>query len=192
MSSPPDGPSDDARDPADDPDPPTGGSGGEVDHSIGPTDPTEPTSPTDREPAPFGADVDGRWWWWVAAAPVHFAVSLAVGALFFLVAVLGLFTGTAGGGGMGPGTMFSGAVGLLFVAVALVVVLPGIVIAVVLPVALYVDASAVGAAPDVDWEPEAALYGLVALVGLLVSGNLVGVVLATYYLYRRHETVGTP
>jgi len=189
MSTPPDGPSDDATEPDGDADLPTDSTGRKVDE---PTDPTgRETAPSGRETAPFDATVDDRWWWWIAAAPVHSVVSLAFGALFFLVVVLGRFIGTAGGG-MGPGAFLPGAVGLLFAAVLLLVIVPGFVIAVVLPVALYVDASAVAAAPDVDWEPEAVLYGLVALVGLLVSGNLVGVVLAAYYLYRRHETVGVP
>lgn len=145
-----------------------------------------------RGDPPFGAAVDDRWWWWIAAVPVHFVVSLGFGLLFFLVAAFGMLTGGMVGHGMDPGPMLPGAFGLLFAAALLLVVLPGLVLALALPLALYVDARAVAAAPDVDWEPDAALYGLLALAGLAVSGTLLGVVLALYYLYRRHDAVGVP
>lgn len=127
------------------------------------------------------ATVDSRWWYWIAAVPVYFAVSAVLGGLFFAAAVLGLWVDV--------GFALSG----LFVFALAVVVfgLPGLALSVLFPVAVYVDARAVREA-DVGWDPDPALYGIVALAGVVVTAFTVSVPLALYYLYRRHEAVGTP
>ena len=123
--------------------------------------------------------VDSRWWYWIAAVPVYFALTLAFGALLVPVFLLG-FAFDAGV-----------AVALFAVVGGVFVALPGLALAVLFPVAVYVDARAVSAA-DVGWNPDPALYGLVALAGVLVTAFTVSVPLALYYLYRRHGAVGVP
>lgn len=125
------------------------------------------------------ATVDSRWWYWIAAVPVYFVVSLILAALLFGVAVLGMFVDAAA------------PVLLLFALFVVLGVIPGLVLTVMFPLAVYVDAKAVAAA-DVDWHPDPVLYGLVALAGVLVTAFTVSIPLALYYLYQRHKYVGTP
>ncbi|MFB6123262.1 MAG: hypothetical protein ABEJ78_07365 [Haloferacaceae archaeon] len=124
------------------------------------------------------ATVDSGWWYWIAAVPVFFVLSAAFGVVFVGTAVLGLFVGDGGG------------VVLLFVLAGLFA-LVGLVLSVLFPLAVYVDAKAVSAA-TVDWDPDPVLYGLVALAGVLMTAFVVSVPLACYYLYRRHGAVGVP
>ena len=51
------------------------------------------------------------------------------------------------------------------------------------------DATAVAEAPG-SWAPDPALYGLLALAGLVAQP--LQVPLAVYYLYKRHGAVGVP
>ena len=86
------------------------------------------------------------------------------------------------------------AVGLSAVAVTALVVpilLLGMLLAVFFPVAIYLDAEAVADA-GVGWDPDPFLYGLLGAAGLFAGGAPVQPVLGLYYLYRRHEHVGTP
>lgn len=138
--------------------------------------------------------VDSRWWLVVAAAAAFWAVVYAVGVLFALVAVLGVFGG-AFFGSMGPGhgfpfPFFPGAFGL---AALLIVplVLVGFLVSLLLPVALYLDSEAVGRA-DVGWTPDPVLYAIAGVVGLFAQGLPIQPAVALYYLYRRHEHVGEP
>ena len=127
------------------------------------------------------ATVESRWWYWIAAVPVYFGLSLVVGTLLFVVFFLGLWVDV--------GVAFSGA--FAFVLVGLLFALPGLLLSVLFPVAVYVDARAVSEA-TVDWNPDPTLYGIVALGGVLATAFTVSVPMALYYLYRRHEAVGVP
>lgn len=134
------------------------------------------------------ASVDSKWWYWIAAVPVVALVGTVFGVLFGLLGFVGFLFGVG---------FDAGALSLVpFVAVALAVVLVALVggvLTLVFPVAMYVDARAINeAAADYEWRPDPALYGLVALAGALTTTFVVTVPLALYYLYRRHETVGTP
>jgi hypothetical protein len=134
------------------------------------------------------ASVDSKWWYWIAAVPVVALVGTGFGVLFGLLGVVGFLFGVG---------FDAGALSVVpFVAVALAVVLVALVggvLTLVFPVAMYVDARAITeAATDYEWRPDPALYGLVALVGAVTTTFVVTVPLALYYLYRRHESVGTP
>ena len=83
-----------------------------------------------------------------------------------------------------------GGFGLLFVTV-LVLVLAGLVLTIVFPVATYIDARAVAAA-DTSWTPDPLVWGLAALATVVLSAFTLSFVLALYYLYKRHVAVGTP
>lgn len=121
-----------------------------------------------------------RWWYGVAALPLYIAVATPTLAL--------LWTGGSAFDTMGLGVyawLLAASLGFVFVA------LPGIVLVTLFPVSLYLDADQVAADPTVDWEPDAALYGILALVGL-VAGGVGAVLLGLLYLHRRHRAVGRP
>ncbi|WP_254536406.1 hypothetical protein [Halomarina litorea] len=141
------------------------------------------------------APVESRWWLAIAAAAVFWVLAYVVGALLFLTAFAGFLGGVAGWplghfGGPGPAGFFP--VGFGFV---LLVVIPlallGLALGLLLPVALYLDAEAVGRA-NVGWDPDPVLYAIVGVVGLFAQGVPVQPAVALYYLYRRHQHVGTP
>lgn len=137
--------------------------------------------PQDARAATDAPRVASRWWYWIAAVPIYAVVT------FLLFGLLFLFVAGAGMGGPGMTPMPVGP-GVVFPLVVLFVI-PGIVLAVMLPVAFYFDATAV-AESAVDWDPDPVLYALVGVVGIFV--NVVGPVAALYYLYRRHQHVGAP
>jgi hypothetical protein len=86
------------------------------------------------------------------------------------------------------------ALGLSVAGVALLVVplvLLGLLLALLFPFAIYADAAAVADA-DVGWDPDPFLYGLLGAVGLFAGGAPVQPAVGLYYLYRRHQHVGTP
>lgn len=140
--------------------------------------------------------VDSRWWLVVAAAAAFWAVAYVLGALFALIAFLGVFGG-AFFGSMGPGhgfplplPFFPGGFGLAALLI-LPLALLGLLVSLLLPVALYLDAEAVGRA-DVGWTPDPVLYAIAGVVGLFAQGLPIQPAVALYYLYRRHEHVGEP
>jgi hypothetical protein len=180
-------------------DPPTGGSAGGQDGDNdsdgvgggvgGRGGPPETTSESVRRTLDRHlpeAGVDSRWWYGVAAVPLYFLVTLVggvVGAMLFLFAGL---LDVAGFGGLASFSAF-----VLVAGIAALFGLVGVGVAVVFPVALYVDARAIERL-DGEWTPDPVLWGAVAVVGVVVTNFVVSVPLALYYLYRRHETVGTP
>lgn len=172
----------------------------DADSDLDPTSPPTPATTGDATPAgdPERADrereardrrrevVESRRWYWIAAVPVYFV--LATGVSLFALALIGIAVGldlVGAGGFAGPGLVTLLAFGAaVFAAI-------GVVLAVAFPIAVYLDARAVGET-GYEWDPDAALYGLVAVVGVIATNFLVSVPLALYYLYRRHEAVGTP
>lgn len=125
------------------------------------------------------AGVDSRWWYWIAAVPVYALLSMLFGFLLVFVFILAGVADTAGLG------LVAFALFVVFVAV------PGLVLTILFPIATYVDAKAVAEA-DLAWDPDPALFGVLALASVLVSAFTASVLLALYYLYRRHQHVGTP
>ena len=143
-------------------------------------------------PSPAADRVESRWWIVVAAAAAFWAFAFVVGLFVFLFVLTGTLGGVAAGapGDVLPGIFFPVGFGL----VALVVVpiaLLGLALGLLLPVALYLDAEAVGRA-EVEWTPDPILYALVGTVGLFAQGTPVQPAVALYYLYQRHRHVGTP
>lgn len=121
-----------------------------------------------------------RWWYGVAALPLYIAVAAP------LLAMLWVGGSTFDASGLGVyAWLLAASLGFVFVAI------PGIVLVTLFPVALYLDAGQVAADPAVDWEPDAALHGILALVGL-VAGGVGAVLLGLLYLHRRHRAVGRP
>lgn len=150
------------------------------------TSPGEPTeaSLTTAPPA------DGsRWWYWIVAYPIYslLAIPLAIFALI-LFAPLGAATTPTGDPQLVGPVMF--AVVALIIGMGAIYALLGLVLTLMLPVALYVDASEISES-TVAWSPDPILYGLVGLLNFLAA-PIVGIIVAAYYLYRRHEHVGTP
>ncbi|MFA1609754.1 hypothetical protein [Halobellus rubicundus] len=125
------------------------------------------------------AEVDSRWWYWIAAVPLYVVLG-GVLAVFFLGAFLfDLF-------------LTGGIVSLLGAFVVFPIVgLAGLLLTVMFPIATYVDARAI-AESEASWSPDPLLWGLVALVTVVASAFTLSLVVALYYLYKRHVAVGTP
>jgi hypothetical protein len=147
--------------------------------------------PLDQEYPPLDA-VNSRWWYWIAAYPLVnllFVPLAGIGAFLFFVPLF-VVSGPAGPGGpLGPRAAIP-ILGLVLLLVTLVVSLMTLLSLVLLPIALYLDARAVAKA-HLDWEPDPLLYALLGLLQFFVT-PIVGVAVAVYYLYRRHEYVGVP
>ncbi|WP_152039414.1 hypothetical protein [Salinigranum salinum] len=132
------------------------------------------------------ADADSRWWYWIAAVPVYFLIALVGGAV---AAGLFLFAGLLDVVGLSGLASFS--TFLVLGTVASLFGIVGLVVAIMFPVATYVDARAIEAL-DGEWTPDPVLWSLLAVVAVLVTNFVVSVPLSLYYLYRRHEALGTP
>ncbi|MGQ4557144.1 hypothetical protein [Halobellus sp. GM3] len=125
------------------------------------------------------ASVDSRWWYWIAAIPLYVVLGGLLAVLFVGAFLFDLFlTG-------GIATVF----GVFIVVPALG--LFGLVLSVMYPIATYVDARAI-AESDASWTPDPLVWGLAALATEVLSAFTLSVVLALYYLYKRHVAVGTP
>lgn len=144
-------------------------------------------TPSDPEIPPLDV-VDSRWWYWIVAYPVV--------ALLIIPAILVL-----GGVALAPFFAISPdpqpavgvVVGLLGIAIALlllVTLLASLAVFVVFPVALYMDARVVSKA-DYEWKPDPVVYGLLGVLQFVVT-PLIGLLVALYYLFRRHEHLGVP
>jgi hypothetical protein len=127
------------------------------------------------------AGVDSRWWYWIAAIPLYVVVGVAAVLLFAVVALLGF------GIGFDAGFVVTG---LLFAAVFMLGDV-GIVLSIVFPIAMYIDTRAI-AASEASWTPDPLVWGLAALATEVLSAFTLSVVVALYYLYKRHVAVGTP
>jgi hypothetical protein len=130
--------------------------------------------------------VDSRWWYWIAAVPIYFAVTVVFGIFWAIAFVLGVGLDLAGLSGLATLGTFS-----VFLVAAIAFALAGITLAVAFPLAIYVDAAAIERA-NLDWKPDPVLYGIVALAAVVVTNFVLSVPLSLFYLYKRHEAVGTP
>jgi len=165
-----------------------GGTEGEGPNGTGDEEP-DGTDDSDGGAGGADADVDSRWWYWVAAVPLYWVASSVVGFAFTLVALAFALTGAGVGHATGVPGLGVGFGALGIVGVALLLVAAGMVLSLAFPVAIYLDAEAVGAVAS-DWQPDPALYGLVGLAGVVAQP--LQVPLAVYYLYKRHESLGRP
>lgn len=133
-----------------------------------------------------GLAVDSSWWYWVAAVPLY-VIGGIIGSI--LVGVLFLFTITidiVGAGGIATG-LFT----VIVVLVAAAFGLFGIALLFLFPIGIYLDAKEITDA-DVDWNPDAVLYGLMAAGSAFLTAFTLSLVVALYYLYRRHQYLGEP
>lgn len=146
----------------------------------------EAGDPLERAYPPLDA-ADSRWWYWIVAylvTSILFVPFVVVAVLAFLAPVV--VVGPGGGPTVGaPRVLF-----LLFTLLVFGFAVLAFGVFVMLPVALYMDARQVARA-DLDWEPDPLLYGGLGLLQFFVT-PVVGLVVALYYLYRRHEEVGVP
>jgi hypothetical protein len=175
--------------------------------------PADAPAPPDDEPATqteSAGTIDSKWWYLVAAVPLYYVVASVLGFLVGMAAFVFALTGSGtmmdGAWHVGPGMHTGFAVGGgLFVLGILGLVLVGLLLTLLFPVAIYYDAQAVeragrgspngasdGAPRDAggDWQPDPALYGLLGLAGIVAQP--LQVPLAVYYLYKRHESQGQP
>ena len=158
---------------------------------------TDAAHPPDEDDADFGsrnggdeiedpvgdllprASVDSRWWYWIAAVPLY-VVFGGVLAVFFVGALLfDLF--------------LTGGLVTLFGAVVIVPIvgLGGLLLTILFPIATYIDARAI-AESEASWTPSPLLWGLIALATVVGSVFTLSLVVALYYLYKRHVEIGTP
>lgn len=147
------------------------------------------TSPASESEA-TSTDEPSRWWYWIAAYPVYSLLSIPLVILGLILFVPFGAVATP----MGADPQFVGP--LMFSVIALVVgigaiyALFGLVLTLMLPIALYVDATEITES-EILWSPDPILYGLIGLLNFLAA-PVVGILVSIYYLYRRHEYVGTP
>lgn len=116
-----------------------------------------------------------RWWWWIAGLPI------SVG--FWALTVVWVTIATGGTGLL---------VDPLRSAAALVTVglgIPLLVIAAAFPVAVYYDGQAVREVSDVDWHP---MHLGATAAATLLTGPVLSVPFACWYLWQRHLAVGVP
>lgn len=152
-------------------------------------DRTSPSSFEERSGGSRRTSGESRWWYWIAAYPVFSLLSIPLAVLGFALFVpLGMAAPMGSDPALAGPLAFAVAV-LVIGGIALYAIL-GLVLTVLLPVALYLDATELVESP-VEWSPDPILYGLVGLLNFLAA-PIVGCIVAVYYLYRRHEFVGTP
>jgi hypothetical protein len=125
------------------------------------------------------AEVSSRWWYWIAAVPLYVVVA-AVGLVIFFITVL---TGVA--------IDIEFAVVGSWIILIPVVGLSGVIMTVMFPVAIYIDSRAISKS-QYQWTPDSRIWGIAALGTVIGSVFTLSIAVALYYLYRRHNVVGTP
>jgi hypothetical protein len=145
----------------------------------------EPTA-TSRHDVGENPTVDSNWWYWVAAVPIYVIAGIVAAVLTGLLFLVGVVVDI--GGGMGVAT---GAVGLIVLLGSVGYGLVGLVLSILFPIGVYLDAKEIEAAA-VSWDPDPVLYLLVAAASVLLTAFTVSFVVAIYYLYRRNQAVGVP
>lgn len=144
------------------------------------------------DPPPLDV-VESRWWYWIAAYPIALLLFVPLVAFIAVVGLVAATSVTVVDGGPSPGaapTVIAVIVGAVLVFLILTVIIVSIALIVLLPIALYMDARAVSEAA-VDWQPDPFLYGILGVLQIFIT-PVIGVIIAVYYLYRRHEHVGVP
>lgn len=127
--------------------------------------------------------VDSQWWYWIAIHPIVVLVSIpvAVSAIVYLLLAPVVIR---------PELHTIPLIGAELGGLLLGLVLFTSVLAVILPIAFYMDAYAVRQS-GADWAPDPHLYAFLGVLQV-VATPLLGIVVAIYYLFRRHQHVGVP
>lgn len=136
------------------------------------------------EPEPIAS----RWWYWIAAYPLAALLSIPL-SFVLILAIVGplVLLGNEPAPGVTVGVLLVVLLGIVVVSLFLVILI-GIFVA--LPIAIYFDARVIAAAGR-DWSPDPVIYAVLAALQFVVT-PLIGLIVALYYLYRRHEEVGVP
>jgi|AntDeeMetagen192_2_1112575.scaffolds.fasta_scaffold00091_7 hypothetical protein len=152
------------------------------------TESTEPRAPipASQHETHEGIAIDSKWWYWVAAIPIYVAVGILAGVVAGLLFLLGIAVDIGGGMGLATGIV---TVGVVVGSIGYGLV--GLILAFLFPLGIYKDAVEIEAS-TASWDPDPVLYLVVAAASVLVTAFAVSAVVALYYLYRRHEAVGTP
>jgi hypothetical protein len=116
-----------------------------------------------------------RWWWWIAGLPLSVA--------FWAMTVLWVSIATEGTGLLANPVRSAAAL------VTVGLGMPILVIAAMFPVAVYYDGQVVERVAGIDWNPT--YIGAIAAATLL-TGPILSVPFACWYLWRRHLAVGVP
>lgn len=116
-----------------------------------------------------------RWWWWVASLPISVA--------FWALTVVWLAIATEGTGLLGDPIVSGAALATVGLGI------PLLIIAVIFPAAVYFDAKALRGGVDLAYSP--ARLGMAAAASLL-TGPLLSVPFACWYIWHRHVVVGIP
>lgn len=118
---------------------------------------------------------ESRWWWWIAGLPI------SVG--FWGLTVIWLTIATRGTGLLGDPLRSGAALATVGLGI------PLLVIAAVFPFAVYYDGQAVQTVTDLDWTP---IHLAVTAAATLLTGPVLSVPFACWYLWQRHLAVGVP
>lgn len=116
-----------------------------------------------------------RWWWWIASLPISVA--------FWILTIVWLAIATEGTGLLGDPLVSGAALATVGLGV------PLLIIAVIFPVAVFFDAKALKDGNGLSYSP--ASLGIAAAASL-VTGPLLSVPFACWYIWHRHEVVGIP
>lgn len=128
------------------------------------------TSPSSFEERPGGSRRTGggsRWWYWIAAYPAFSLLSIPLAVLGFVLFVPLGMTAPMGSDSALAGPLAFAVTVLVIGGMALYAIL-GLVLTVLLPVALYLDATEL-AESAAEWSPDPILYGLVGLLNFLAA-----------------------
>ncbi len=151
-----------------------------------------------QHPQLSGDRVRSRWWYWIAAVPVVFVFWLVTVA-WVTFAIL-LEPSVLSATGDSP-VVHAASVSLVAVGI------PFAVLTVMFPFAVFQDTQAIHRA-EPGWEPPSGNYALVGLLGLVaavigglltqsfsiavITGLVLSVPFALYYLRERHDNLGVP
>lgn len=116
-----------------------------------------------------------RWWWWIAGLP------LSVG--FWALTVLWVTIATEGTGLLADPLHSAAALATVGLGI------PLLVIAAMFPVAVYYDGQALRKVAQFDWNPT---HLCATAAATLLTGPLLSVPFACWYLWQRHLAVGVP
>lgn len=132
--------------------------------------------------------VDSRWWYLIVAYPV--VTLLIIPAMLVLGGIaFAPFAVISPDPQPGIGVVI-GLLGIVFALLLLVTLFASLAIFVMFPVALYMDARIVSKA-NYEWKPDPLVYGLLGVAQFVVT-PFIGLLVALYYLFQRHEHLGVP
>lgn len=131
--------------------------------------------------------VESRWWYWIALYVVSAIVVIPLVITISLLIAIAVLIGIGSGSVPGIVWVFSIAI---FMIVLSALAFGVLVVFLLLPIALYFDARAIGTT-STAWDPDPVIYAVLAALQFIVT-PIAGLIVAVYYLYRRHVEIGIP